>query len=219
MTNSSIRVASSLILLLFVVLGIDLTHIQAAGDRDKQIIIDKVEAETIKAENFGRSRGGGGGSRDGKWIIIEFTYEVKPDSENKDKDHPPYVDELTFKVNIEGRLTDGAFNGSDAKVAILNGEVTYVAVPYGKGFGCFYISPDVAAYYHLDRFLGQCNINVQALIGGQMVDSKDKKKDDENWFSRSDYKIVSGLIMTKAQSPFLLMDIDRYPTIKPSSGK
>lgn len=161
-------------------------------------------------EKIGRPRGASGASRDTKWTLVEFSYNVYPDPNSKEKVN--YVDEITFKVSVEGRVQEG--DARDAQTAVLTGEVTYMTVPLGKGYGSFYISPDAVARYRI----GQFNINVQALIGGQVVDTKDKKKEkeeDANWFTRSDYKILPGLLLNKNQSPFILNDTDRYPVIKP----
>lgn len=209
MTNSSSRVASSLILLLICWLGIDLSHVRAASD-DKPVVMDKVESELVKPDSVGPRRSGGpSGGRDNKWVLVEFTYNVLGDPNAKEKIN--FMDEVTFKVSIEGRVGEG----SAQQTAILQGEVTYMSVPLGKGWGSFYLSPDVAAQYHVDKNLSQYNINVQAVVGGQTVDQKDKKRDDENWYARSDYKMISGCVFTKNQTPFVLSDLDRYPTIKP----
>lgn len=190
-------------------LGSDFSHVRAASD-EKRIIIDKVETDTVTAERTGKSRGSVGTGRD-KWILVEIAYEVFPDPASKEKTN--YLEEATFKVNVEARAGEGDFRS--APVAILTAEVTYMNLPFGKGYASFYISPDAAGVYRLDRFLSQCNINAQALIGGQVVDSRDKRKDEENWYSRSDYKVVPGVVMLKNQTPFILWDTDRYPVIKP----
>lgn len=204
MTNSSARIPSSLILLL-IVLGLSFSKVHAADD--VPVLIDKVETDTMKPEKVGASRGGGGGSRDSKWVIIEFSYTVTPDKDSKN----PFIDEVQFKANIEAR--DGAGDSRSTDPVILTGDVTYVCVPAGKGFGSLYIPPDVAARYSLDRYLSQFNVNIQAFVGGQMVDSKDKRREQkEDWFSG--YKTVSGLVYNKMQSPFILNDTDRYPAIK-----
>ncbi len=181
-----------------------------AASEEKRILIDKIETDTMTPDKLGRSRGSAGTGRD-KWVLIDFSYEVFPDPNSKEKVN--FLDDVTFKISVEARAGEGDFR--NAPVAILTAEVTYMLVPVGKGYGSFYISPDAVAAYHLDRFLSQCNINVQAVVGGQVVDSKDKKKDEENWFARSDYKIISGIVLTKNQTPFILNDTDRYPVIKP----
>lgn len=214
MTNSSFRVTSSLILLLIVALGSEFSPLRAAASDDKQILMEKVEMDWIKPEKLGSSRGASPTARDNKWILVEFAYTISPDPSAKEKVN--FLDEVTFKVSVEGREGEG--DERTAKTAILTGEVTYMAVPIGKGYGALYISPDVAAYYRIDKYMSKFNVNVQALIGGQVVDFKDKRKDDENWYTRADYKIVPGMLLNKQQSVFILNDTDRYPTIKPKQG-
>lgn len=173
---------------------------------EKQIVIDKIEFETMSPEKMGKSHGGGGASRDNKWTVVDISYTVYPDPNSKEK--VSFLEGASFKVNVEGR--DG--EASDAQITILTGEVAYLMLPMGKGFASFYIPPEVVTRYRV----GQFNVNVQALLGGQVIDSKDKKREkEENWFARSDYKILPGLVLTQNQSPFILNDTDRYPVIKP----
>lgn len=205
MTNSAARIRSSLILLLVVILGCSFSHVNA---QDPVVFIDKVETEMITPEKLGAPRSGSSG-RPAKWVLVEFSYTVTPENRGE------YLEEVQFKANIEG----DAATKDDRKQqpVILTGEVTYMQVPAGKGFGSLYISPDVATRYHIEQNLSKFNVNVQAYVGGQMVDTKDKRKEnDPNWFAP--YKSISGLVMNKTQSVFILNDTDRYPTVKPKQG-
>lgn len=168
--------------------------------------------DQIKLDKMGTNRGSAP-TATGKWILVEFSYEVKPDPA---KDKSTHLDEVQFKVSVEG--TEGDGDRKSTKTVILSGEVTYMVVPVGKGFGSMYIPADVAALYHIDKYMSKYNVNVQVFVGGQLVDSKDKKSDDENWFARPDYKNIPGMLLNKQQSPFVVNDTDRYPTIKPKQG-
>lgn len=211
MTNSSFRVASSLILLLILGSWFSVSDASAAAD-DRRVVLDRVEMDQIKLDKMGTNRGSSP-TATGKWILVEFSYEVKPDPEKEKSTH---LDEVQFKVSVEG--SDGEGRKSD-KTVILSGEVTYMAVPVGKGFGSMYIPADVAAIYHIDRYMSNYNVNVQAFVGGQLVDSKDKKSGEaDNWFARPDFKNIPGMLLNKQQSPFVVNDTDRYPTIKPKQG-
>lgn len=199
------RTRVSLILLLTTLLACSFSQVRAA--EDPVIFFDKVESEFVSPDKWGPTRPGGS-SRPAKWVLIEFNYTVTPANKAE------YVDEVQFKANIEG---DSATKEDRTQTPVmLTAEVTYMMVPAGKGFGSFYISPDVAARYHLTENLSKFNINIQAFVGGQKVDAKDKKRDEENWYSK--YPTVAGLVLTKVQSPFILNDADRYPTIKPKQG-
>jgi hypothetical protein len=209
MTTTSGRISSSLIPLLLVIAAFNFS--KALAEEPAPITLEKVETDTIRADRFGASRPGGG-SKEQKWIIIEFSFLTNPPKDKKND----FLDEVQFKVMVEAREDDGPLRGTTP--VFLTGEVTYVCVStMGKGMGSFYISPDVAARYHIDRSLSQLNVNVQAFINGQSVSSKDKRREDkDDWYAN--YKTIPNLVFTKNQSPFILNDLDRYPTIKPKTG-
>lgn len=207
----------SLILLLALLLGIENSKVRAADETP--IVIEKVETDWVKAEKLGIPRGANSQRDQQKWLLVEITFTAYPDPK---QDKPGkqaklnFLDEVQFKVIVEGREEDGS--PTNTNPVLLTGDVTYMMVPTApqgaKNFASFYIPSDVAARYHLDKYITQFDVNAQALVGGQVADSKNKKSDDKaDWYAG--YPTVDGKIFNKNQSPFILNDTDRYPTIKP----
>ncbi len=172
--------------------GFSFAKVNAQPDSSGVIVIDKVESELIKPDRVGATRSGGN-TREQKWVLIEFTFAVTPPKEAK----TGFLEEVQFKVMVEARDEDGPFRSTSP--VFLSGDVTYICVPAStRTYGSFYIPADVAARYHIDKNLTQGNINVQAFVGGQMVDSKDKRPEDkDDWYAN--YKTIANLVFNKNQ--------------------
>ena len=153
----------------------------------------------------------------GQWLKVEFHYGTTP----LVTDAYPYLDEVQFKVWIEGLdLYDKAAPVPGKGVAVaLTGSVTYVNVPMGKDiYGVFYVPPSILKRYSSERgptdFDQKFDVHVEAYIGGTLVDAvnKNKEADALGWFKP--LKPVAGVVYRQDQCPFMMSDTDRYPTIK-----
>ncbi len=149
----------------------------------------------------------------GKWLRVDFTFEVKADRPGK------FLNELQFKVYIE--VDDLAVpTDREGTPAVLTGETTFVNLPDKRDqHGVFFVHP-----YTVKRFGGETafnykdkkNIHVEAYVDGQLVASKDAHDDDANWFGP--LKKINGMVIPREASPWALVDIDQYPPVKLRTG-
>jgi len=179
-----------------------------------------VEAPTVDSGDATASNAGSS-AEPAKWLKVEFHYGTTP----LVTDDYPYVDEIQFKVWIEGidRFAKNPNTPTGKGVAIaLTGSVTYINVPSGKDiYGVFFVPPSVLARYSSDKgytdFDRKFNVHVEALIGGNEMDHFDKNKDPAgpDWYTEKSLKPITGLVYRQDQCPFMMSDPDRYPIIKP----
>ena len=131
----------------------------------------------------------------GKWIEIEIPYETVP----------PEIDELTFKVTalIENKLLDG--------------EVTYVNIAKGREhYGVMYLSPK-----SIEKLTGGAPLTPTAIVNvwvevsrqGQVLGKASYKNTPQPNVPR-----VTGMLLTKNNTPFAPLYYDRYEEIK-STGR
>ena len=180
---------------------------------------DAITTTLVQATNIGQSSGGSS-SGDTKWLKVEIKYSVvlPPDAPKAAK----YLDEVQFKIWIEGRdLLDPQSTNPDEGTAVgLTGSVTYVNVPAGRDvYGVFYVHPNALGRYSSSRGAsdfdtsGKFDIHVEAYVGGKLMDRIDRKKGEtDGWHLQ--LKAVPNLVYRQNQTPFLNVDVDRYPAIK-----
>jgi hypothetical protein len=161
---------------------------------------------------------GGGGSvganadTDQQWLKVEIHFSVAPAIGK-------FQDAAEFRIWIEGRdlFAPEAPNKEGIAVA-LTGTVTYVNLPAGRdAYGVFFVPPDTLARYSTGRgpsdFDRTFNVHVEAYIAGTKVDYFDKNKEnDANWYQQ--LKPLSGFVYRQDQTPFIVIDSNRYPPIK-----
>src|SRR5216110_1067045 len=177
--------------LAFFVLLITWAQIGMAADFQ----ITKITKNLISTPEF--NYGGGGqyriNQRD-RWLEVEVEFVAAPD----------WTDELTFKYYI-------LFNGS-----LLTGEVTHVNIPAGReNRSVMYVPPRVLARFANNRPITEnlCqNIAVQIVQQGTLKDQASLAKAPPQWYSAMPQ--VSGLLLTKDQTPFAPLYWDRYEQIK-----
>jgi len=178
---------------------------------------EAIAVSFVPVPSVGAPSGGGGPAADNPWLKVEFHYGTT-DAVTKAY---PYVDAIQFKVWIEGLdlfAPNPAFPGKGVAVA-LTGSVTYLNVGAGRDlYGAFYVHPSTLARFSSERgyedFDRKFNIHLEAYVGGIKVDYFDKtKENDLNWYQP--LRVVPGLVYRQDQCPFLLVDPDRYPVIKP----
>jgi len=153
-------------------------------------------------------------STEAQWEKIEFHYSVNPPAGAGD-----YIDEIEFKIWVEGRdLYDPAGKPGEGVAIGMTGSAIYVNVKKGKdAYGVVYLNPSSIGRYNMGGgpadFEHKFNIHIEAYVGGTYVDSIDKnKEDDKKWFQS--LKPITGLLYLQYQSPYILTDPDRYPALK-----
>src|SRR5213075_2775447 len=177
--------------LAFFVLLITWAQIGMAADFQ----ITKITKNLISTPEF--NYGGGGqyriNQRD-RWLEVEVEFVAAPD----------WTDELTFKYYI-------LFNGN-----LLTGEVTHLNIPAGREKrSVTYVPPRALARFANNRPITEnsCqNIAVQIVQQGTLKHEASLAKAPPQWYSAMPQ--VSGLLLTKDQTPFAPLYWDRYEQIK-----
>jgi hypothetical protein len=158
-------------------------------------------------------------SEPAQWLKVEWHYSVNPQT-------IPFLDAVTFKVWIEGRdLYAANAPGTEGVAVALTGSVDYVNLAKTRdAYGVVYVHPSTLARYctseGVSDFDHKFNVHVEADVGGKAVDNFDKFKDPSGiaWF----FKLtpVTGLVYRQNQSPFVTVNVSRYPAAKiPASGQ
>ena len=181
---------------------------------------DAITTTLVAAPNLGGSSDESNSSGPGQWLKVEFHYGT---TALVTKDYP-YVDEVEFKVWVEGvdPFAANATQPTGKGVAVaLTGSVTYINVPLARDlYGVFYVSSAVLARYsnRTDDFDRKFDVHIEAYVNGALVDevNKNKETDPLKWFVP--LKPIPDLVYRQDQCPFMVSDPDRYPMIKPSAA-
>jgi hypothetical protein len=188
---------------------------QAANSPIAFVNQEAITTSFVPAPNLSTDSSGSS-SEPGQWLKVEFHYGT---TALVTRDYP-YVDEVQFKVWIEGLdlfAKNAPVPGKGAAVA-LTGSVTYVNIPMGKDiYGVFYVHPSVLARYSSDLgyedFDRKFDIHLEAYVGGVLMDAIDKNKEqDPKWFQP--LTPIPNLVYRQDQCPFLISNSDHYPMIK-----
>lgn len=205
-------------------LGTSFVFAQAAGSPIAFANQQAITTSFVKAPTLGVSSGPSQGETD--WLKVEFQYGVAfPQDPNAPPGAvtPKYLDEVQFKIWIEGRdMLDPQGKPGEGIAVVLTGSVTYVNVPVGRNlYGVFYVHPNAIGRYSTDRGNrdfdnnGKFDVHMEAYVGGKIMDKIDKKKGDpDGWHVQPGIKAIPGMVYRQNQSPFLNSDVDRYPAIK-----
>jgi hypothetical protein len=172
-----------------------------------------VTTSFVTAPNIASTDNGGGNTDASQWLKVEFHYGTTALVTEK------YLDEVTFKVWIEGLdllAKDAPVPGKGVAV-VMTGSVTYVNVPAGKDlYGSFYVHPNTIGRYSsrdAEDFDRKFNVHVEAYVGGALMDRIDKNKEkDPDWYKP--LRVLPNLVYTQNLCPFIVSDTDRYPAIK-----
>ncbi len=198
-------------LLLSVLMGALTLSARAQSDSQGTISIDKIDVDLVEAPVFGVSNlpPANFPQKPGKWLEIDFSYNVNSDRQ--------ILNEVQFRAYVE--VQDLATPADkEGPPAVLIGETTVTSVPNGKNTGSFFIHP-----FNLNRFGGERaaadykqpkgkNIRIEAYIDGQQVSVKDRRDDDPNWVGQM--KKLPGMVVPRDQSPWALINCDRFPPAK-----
>jgi len=167
------------------------------------------------------STGGGSTAGGTDWLKVEWHYSVNPADPKK----LPWIDEVQFKVYVEGRdLYAANAPGQEGVAVCLTGEVTYVNLAQSRdAYGCVFLHPSTLARYAGTRgpedFERKYNVRVEAYVGGKMVDYQSKNPNDKggpDW--NKGLPSVTNMLMQQDKTPFIAADTNRYPMIKGTSG-
>ncbi|WP_157895253.1 hypothetical protein [Verrucomicrobium sp. GAS474] len=177
---------------------------------------DGLKAEFVDPPSGGAVGGSTGYIDSRKWLKIDAQYMVNTPNE--------VLPEAKFKVYVEVYDLQKPRDSRGDKVAILTGEATYVNlpnVPSGRELHVtFFVHP-----YTINRFGGEKNfhfeprqnIHIDAYAGEQKIASKDAfdvPAADKNWYQSESERKISGMILTREQSPWSMSDTITYPQAK-----
>lgn len=135
-------------------------------------------------------------SKSREWLEVEVAYGTAPED----------IDELTFKftISIEKKLLDG--------------EVTYVNIPKDREhYAVMYVSPRA-----LEKLTGGKPLNASSIENvwveishsGQVL-ARDSAKPGQ----MPNLPHVSGLVLTKSDTPFAPLYYDRYESVKSTGSR
>ena len=157
--------------------------------------ITKITKSLISTPQFAYTGGQSYQTNQGdRWLQVEVEFIAAPE----------LTDELMFKYYI-------LFNGN-----LLTGEVTHLNIPAGREKrSVMYVPPRALARFANNRLITEnsCqNIAVQIVQQGTLKDEASLAKAPPQWYSAMPQ--VSGLLLTKDQTPFAPLYWDRYEQIK-----
>ena len=159
--------------------------------------LGKVEPSVVKTPEYQITGGQNKRYKLREWLEIEFDYATVPEE----------IDELTFKVYIE------------IEKKLLDGEVTYINIPKDREhWGVVYVAPKT-----LEKLTGGKaltansieNVWVTVLHQGQEIDKPIAFKPGSGPVPNLPH--LTGLVLTKDQTPFAPLYYDRYETMKPAA--
>jgi hypothetical protein len=175
-----------------------------------EIKVDFEEAPDLDAKGLPKAR-----PANVNWMIITFTYQALPLAGME------FVDELTFKVYIEGLSNEYMGGQLKETPVVLTGEAVYVNVPKSKEvYGAFFVHPDAVARYGIEKNANKFNVHVEAFEGGklQATIGKNRKEKQADWY-KAGYPTKAGIVYTQAESPFVASNTESFPALKLPSGK
>ncbi len=179
---------------------------------------------------------------DDKWMEVLFKYRaqdlVKGSGSKKEKKATSLIKELTFKVFVEGKDPVKVLEKKESLIA-LTGEVTYINVRKTENnskyrYGVFYVHPDTVDVYGMKELFSQNKgeVRIQAFVGtapalfgdagGTGTPSiKDLREKGETAWSKVFDSItkVPGFVLSKDQTPWQWVNVDRFPLIKAKDAK
>ena len=134
------------------------------------------------------------------WVELSVSFDTEPE----------WIDELTFQCYALLR------DKKKGDYTLFKGSVTYVDVAKGRGHvSTMYLRPSALA-----RYGEVVAIAVEILHNGAVIDHK---SDDrmakgqrlaKEWWSSPNLPVKEGYLLSRAQTPFGLVNIDDYETIK-----
>jgi hypothetical protein len=201
---------------IFLAVGLAIAGTASAQVKDSPIIFanEGGVAATLVNAPVATDTEGGTPPEVGQWLKVEWHYSVVPQK-------IPFLDAVTFKVWVEGRDLYAANAPGNQGVAVaLTGSVDYVNLAKSRDdYGVVYLHPSTLARYSTSEgvsdFDRKFNVHVEADVGGKPVDNIDKFKDPSgqlDWFTK--LVPISGLVYRQNQSPFIGVNVSRYPAIK-----
>ena len=168
----------------------------AGGGGSDLLRIRKMTPTTEKTPIFKTAVQGQVPARQTDWWRVVVEFETAPD----------WIDELEFTYYVYMR--DQSNKGAEV---MFRSVVTYVNVAKGKHLSDMFLHPSTLA--RLGR-VEQVAVVVKAKGAVVATDSTAKTP---NWWDR--FSPVEGVLLSRAQTPFAVVDYDMYEQIKPASAR
>ena len=168
----------------------------AGGGGNDILRIRKTTPTTEKTPVFKTAVQGQVPAKQPDWWRVVVEFETAPD----------WIDELEFTYYVYMR--DQSNKGAEV---MFRSVVTYVNVAKGKHLSDMFLHPSTLA--RLGR-VEQVAVVVKAKGAVVATDSTAKTP---NWWDR--FSPVEGVLLSRAQTPFAVVDYDMYEQIKPASAR
>ena len=132
------------------------------------------------------------------WFSLTVTYDVNPPGNSE------WIDELTFTYYVLVRQKGGA------QPMLLKGEVTYINIAKGRGLlADIFLHPSTLARYgEVDR------VAVLVSTRGQLLAGESLPTSNQRWWEQ--LPPTEGLLLSRQQTPFAMVNFDDYEAIKPT---
>lgn len=190
--------------LAFISLG--LSSALKAADKEP-VTIKEVKMETVKFPKEAEA-GGGNKTLEKDWYQIEVTFEVKAE----DKLDNEITDEIEVKFYVE------AYDSKkDDQFVILTSTQTFINVPDGEHFAYAYLPPGSAIRFggKKGKDFKENNVHIEILLNGRKAAEKDKKTDEDNWFSSAAQ--ISSVLIPAVDSPYYISLVKKLNQVKPKN--
>lgn len=186
-------VCAAVVLVCFLVLTVQPSYSQAPAQGRSPIAVRKVDGKK-EATPIYAVKGPSTGTRAKDWFRVFVEYDSDPE----------WVDELnfTFYVLVKGKTREAP------PYSLFKGETSYIHIPKGSRHQAdMFLHPNI-----LTRFGDVERVAVEVRQGGRLLERSGKPNPTEAWWER--LSPVDGVLLNRAQTPFVHVDIDDYEIIK-----
>lgn len=160
--------------------------------KKETLIIKKMETTLTRTPEF-RSDANEPLAPAREWTRIRVTYETTLE----------WIDELEFRYSVLVK------NPKAEQFIMFPGSVTYVEISKGKQhFSAVFLRPNTILRYGNVVWAG-----VKVYLNGEQVATAQSPDDQRPW--SINYKTLDNVLLNREQTPFALIAIDNYETIKP----
>jgi hypothetical protein len=161
--------------------------------------IRRIEATTTKGPQIQIS-GVPRSTRQKDWLQVEVQFETAP----------RWIDDLTFTYHIV--LRNRRPEEGEREFNLFRGESSYVNIAATRdGKSIVYLHPSTLARYGtLDR------VAVVVTSQGRVVAMASSPDSQQRWWETPPVPPISGFVLTRAQTPFALVNFDDFEAVKPS---
>jgi hypothetical protein len=169
----------------------------SVGQQSRYARIRNIKSSKVRTPEYSARSDSTKGTKGYRWLEIAVEYETTP----------TWIDQLDFTYYVLMK------NEKDRQpLRLFRGAVAYVNVEKGRHEAVMYIHPTTLKRYG--------DIEATAVImrfKGQTVAMESDPSSKQRWWEQ--LQPVDGYILNRLESPFAMLDYDRYEAIKSSSTR